>query len=136
MSTLSYLLNQRCWNITNQSEPKQFRRYVAKWRKHLSQPFFYLCETNKDCLSSQNLFVNRPLVGKSSYTLAVALLNNLRSEIRIDGAIALSYPPYCYWWLIMKKRGWKLYRSPNPNPRGVRKCNSAELTSWYQLLNK
>ena len=44
---------------------------------------FYLCETNKDCLSSQNLFVNRPLVGKSSYTLAVALLNNLRSEIRI-----------------------------------------------------
>ena len=45
------------------------------------------------------------------------------------GAIALSYPPppYCYWWLIMKKRGWKLYRSPNPNPRGVRKCNSAPL---------
>ena len=34
--------------------------------------------------------------------------------------------PYCcYWWLIMKKRGWKLYHSPNPNPRGVRKCNSA-----------
>ena len=42
------------------------------------------------------------------------------------GAIALSYPPYCYWWLIIKKRGWKLYRSPNPNPRGVRKCNSAD----------
>ena len=41
------------------------------------------------------------------------------------GAIALSYPPYCYWWLIMKKRGWKLYPSPNPNPGGVRKCNSA-----------
>ena len=27
-------------------------------------------------------------------------------------------PLHCYWWLIMKKRGWKLYGSPNPNPRG------------------
>ena len=36
-------------------------------------------------------------------------------------------PPYCYWWLIMKKRSWKLYRSPNPKPTGVRKCNSARL---------
>ena len=26
--------------------------------------------------------------------------------------------PFCYWWLIMKKHGWKLYHSPNPNPRG------------------
>ena len=26
---------------------------------------------------------------------------------------------------FIKKRSWKLYRSPNPNPRGVRKCNSA-----------
>ena len=34
-------------------------------------------------------------------------------------------PLLFYWWLIMKKRGWKLYWSPNPNPRGVRKCNSA-----------
>ena len=25
----------------------------------------------------------------------------------------------------MKKRGWKLYRSPNPNPSGVQKCNNA-----------
>ena len=36
--------------------------------------------------------------------------------------------PYCYWWLIMKKRGWKLYHSPNPNPWmgvGVQKCNMA-----------
>ena len=44
------------------------------------------------------------------------------------GAIALSYPPpppFCFWWLIMKKRGWKLYRSPNPGPRGVWKCYSA-----------
>ena len=49
---------------------------------------------------------------------------------KILGAIALSYPPYCYWWLIMKKRGWKLYRSPNPNPRGVRKCNSAKYSRW------
>ena len=38
-------------------------------------------------------------------------------------------PPYCYWWLIMKKRGWKLYRSPYTNPRVVRKCNSA-IFSW------
>ena len=37
-------------------------------------------------------------------------------------------PPFCYWWLIMKKRGWKLYRSPNTNPMGgrVRKSNSAK----------
>ena len=28
-------------------------------------------------------------------------------------------PPYCYWWLIMKKRGRKLYLSPNRNPPGV-----------------
>ena len=26
------------------------------------------------------------------------------------------------WW----KNSWKLYHSPNPNPRGVRKCNSAK----------
>ena len=41
-------------------------------------------------------------------------VNHLASAhiIRNFGAIALSYPPppYCYWWLIMKKRGWKLYR--------------------------
>ena len=38
-------------------------------------PFpFHLCETNKDFLLSQNSFVNRPLVGKSSYNLVVALL--------------------------------------------------------------
>ena len=34
-------------------------------------------------------------------------------------------PSYCYSWLIVKKRGWKLYRSPNPNPSGVQKCNNA-----------
>ena len=49
------------------------------------------------------------------------------------GAIALSYPPYCYWWLIMKKRSWKLCRSPNPNPRGVRKCNSTQ-RYWCHLF--
>ena len=42
-----------------------------------------------------------------------------------SGAIALSYPPLLVLMTLMKKRGWKLYRSPNPNPRGVRKCNSA-----------
>ena len=43
-------------------------------------------------------------------------------------------PPYCYWWLIMKKHGWKLYRSPNPNPRGVyKKCNSAKLI-WFEIF--
>ena len=26
--------------------------------------------------------------------------------------------PYRYWWLIMKNCSWKLYHSPNPNPRG------------------
>ena len=42
---------------------------------------------------------------------------------------------HCYWWLIMKKRGWKLYRSPNSNPRGVRKCNSAHFSIfiWHFL---
>ena len=34
-------------------------------------------------------------------------------------------PPFCYWWLIMKKHDWKLYHSPNPDPSRVRrKCNS------------
>ena len=46
------------------------------------------------------------------------------------GAIALSYPSYCYWWLIMKKRSWKLYCSVAltltlGRGGGVRKCNSA-----------
>ena len=50
------------------------------------------------------------------------------------GTIALSYPPFCYWWLIMKKCGWKLYCSPNPNFRGVRKCNSAE-NFWYSSFS-
>ena len=27
-------------------------------------------------------------------------------------------PLYYYWWFIMKKQGWKLCRSPKPNPRG------------------
>ena len=50
----------------------------------LNPSLYYRCETNKDCLLSQNLFVSRPLVDKSSYNLAVALLNNRRSEIRIN----------------------------------------------------
>ena len=29
-----------------------------------------------------------------------------------------SIPPFCYWWLIMKKRRWKIYRSPDPYSRG------------------
>ena len=33
----------------------------------------------------------------------------------------------------MKKRGWKPYRSPNPNPRGVRKCNSADFYRSMRL---
>ena len=41
-------------------------------------------------------------------------------------------PPYYYWWLIMKKHGWKLcLRSPNPNPMGVRKCNSANFSRYH-----
>ena len=47
------------------------------------------------------------------------LWRNVYQKLVLDpfliGAIALSYPLYCYWWL-MKKRGWKVYRSPNPNP--------------------
>ena len=58
------------------------------------------------------------------------LWRNVYQKLVLDpfliDAIALSYPLYCYWWLIMKKRGWKVYRSPNPNPMmGVQKCNSA-----------
>ena len=37
-------------------------------------------------------------------------------------------PPFCYWWLTMIKHGWKLCHSHNPNPRGVRKCNSAKIS--------
>ena len=33
----------------------------------------------------------------------------------------------------MKKRGWMLYRSFNPNPRGVRKGNSAEIFRLCKL---
>ena len=43
-----------------------------------------------------------------------------------NGGRYCTFVPPCYWWLIMKKRGWKLYCSPNPNRRGVRKCNSAK----------
>ena len=57
----------------------------------------------------------------------VSSLHFLQVRPKIFGTIALSYPlPYCYWWLIMKNPGWKLFRSPNPNPRGVRKCNNFE----------
>ena len=52
----------------------------------------------------------------------------------MGATIALSYPLYCYWWLIMKKRSWMLYRSPNPNPGGgVRKCNSAQWGGGYRV---
>ena len=66
-------------------------------------------------------------------------LKNVYNYLGLDGAIALPYPLYCYWWLIMNKRGWMLYRSPNPKPRGVRNCNSAVWTigrssnSWIRL---
>ena len=45
----------------------------------------------------------------------------------IDDSALLHFrtPPYCYWWLIMKKRGWKFYHSPNPNSRGVGGYESA-----------
>ena len=53
------------------------------------------------------------------HTLLTTIDYLVCSKYTFHGAIALSYRPYCYWWLIMKKRGWKLYyRSPNPNPRG------------------
>ena len=53
----------------------------------------------------------------------------LESRCRGFGAITLSYPPLLLLMTLMKKRGWKLYRSPNP--RGVRKCNSAVVFwSW------
>ena len=42
-------------------------------------------------------------------------------------------PPIVIDDSIMKKCGWKLYRSPNPNPRGVRKCNSAQFCMLLSL---
>ena len=51
---------------------------------------------------------------------ALGKLNDEYQEI----LVLLHFPtppplhPFCYWWLIMKKHGWKLYHSPNPNPRG------------------
>ena len=36
----------------------------------------------------------------------------------------------------MKKCSWKFYRSPNPYPRGVKKCNSAEEKIWEHKNSK
>ena len=52
------------------------------------------------------------------------LMDNIKldwilKQLRLNGAIALSFPPFCYWWLIMKKRGLTLYRITNPNPRAI-----------------
>ena len=49
---------------------------------------------------------------------------------------------YCYWWLIMKKLGWKLHHSPltlwNPRGRGgVRKSAINSIVLWWlSLLHK
>ena len=52
------------------------------------------------------------------------------------GAVALSYPPIVIDDSLWKKRGGKLYRCPNPNPRGVQKCNSAkQCTLCYPKIN-
>ena len=42
-------------------------------------------------------------------------------------------PPFCSWWLIMKKRGLMLCLSLNPNPRAVRKFNSVKKCITYLL---
>ena len=73
--------------------------------------WFYLLWNHVATSSKSKLFV--------TYTFRAAVLRRYCTFVS----------PYSYWWLIIKKRGWKLYRSPNPNPRGVRKCNSAVLFS-------
>ena len=79
---------------------------------HKYQTHFYEVLGNWPSFS---LFISNILVAKTG------------SITKFLGAIALSYPPPPLLLLmaLMKKRGWKLCRSPNPNPRGVRKCNSA-----------
>ena len=73
--------------------------------------------------------MNGPLSLEDSFrNLArIPLVFNKKKMVLLHFFIPPSPLPPCYWWLIiMKKCGWKLYRSPNPNPRWVRKCNSAK----------
>ena len=58
---------------------------------------------------------------------------NLYLEVRKgNGAIALSYtpPPFCYWWLSWKN-ATESFSYGNPNPRGVRKCNSTNKILYF-----
>ena len=60
-----------------------------------------------------------------AYTTTTRTWKEFFSLLLIMLALLHFRTPFCYWWLIMKKCSWKLYHSPNPNPRRVQKCNNA-----------
>ena len=73
---------------------------------------------------------------RQEYCIAISWLRrkisfSLMSSILLFCAIALSYPLFfCYWWLIMKKRGLTLTIALTLTLSGVQKCNSAVIYTW------
>ena len=55
-----------------------------------------------------------------------------------SGAVALSYPsprPLLLLMTLMKKHGWKLYRSPNPDPRGYESAIAPKFSAQNGNIN-
>ena len=103
---------------------------ILEWFRCDDRNLFFLRENPKKTGTRQCLrFLRKTSCVLNFRTYFFASCENVSVKScfssNMESLTTLSYPPYCYWWLVMKKRGWKLYRSPNPNPRGVRKCNSA-----------
>ena len=86
---------------------------------------------NSDDIVSNSIWLPvRDVISTHHHALDLAL----KSPKSIEKWALLHFrtPPLLLLMTLMKKRGWKLYRSPNPNPRGVRKCNSAE--KWLLMI--
>ena len=125
--------------------------YISPQRIHSFQSCYGWTNKNFDCWGFQKETFHWYIQSKTRGSLLLPLIHwKLRKfrwlhlgyihEIHVD--LFVSYksqiilkiqcyctfipPPFCYWWLIMQKCSWKLYRSPNHNPREVQKCNSTE----------
>ena len=105
----------RPWSMAKSTCQSEFHPYAvfsiwASWEMDVMPNVnFALSSQNKDQLKDLYNYLNQKVI----------------TAINTLGRYCTFVPPFCYWWFIMKKRGWKLYRSPNPNLRGVGKCNSA-----------
>ena len=97
------------WSMAKSTCQSEFHPYAvfSTWTSRemdvMPNVNFALSSQNKDQLRDLYNYLNQKVI----------------TTINTLGRYCTFVAPFCYWWLVMKKRGRKLYL------RGVRKCNSA-----------